>query len=96
MSIECPMKHVELTFVVRDDMPLKTPRALTPEGWLVLGFDEDLNKAADQALDGALDLLVESLGVERPEAMALASLLVDLHVTQIVNQVRDVAQLIRR
>jgi acetamidase/formamidase len=90
MAIECPMELAELTFTVRDDMPIKTPRALTPEGWLVMGFDEDLNKATDEALNGALDLIAEREGVERPEAMALASMLVDLRITQIVNQVRGV------
>jgi acetamidase/formamidase len=94
-AIECPMERVVLTFRVRDDMPLKTPRALTPEGWLVMGFDADLNKAAEQALDGALDLMVETLSVERAEAMALASLIVDLRVTQIVNQVKGVHAIMR-
>jgi len=70
-------------------------RARTPQGWLVMGFDEDLNKATDEALNGALDMLTETLGVERPEALALASLIVDLRVTQIVNQVRGVHALVR-
>jgi acetamidase/formamidase len=95
MAIECPMESVELTFIVRDDMPLQTPRAQTPEGWLVLGFDVDLNKATDIALNGALDLLVETLGVERPEAYALASLIVDMRITQIVNEVRGVHAVVR-
>jgi acetamidase/formamidase len=96
MAIECPIESVELTFSVRDDMPLQTPRARTPEGWLVLGFDEDLNKATDIALNGALDLLVETLGVERPEAYALSSLIVDLRVTQIVNDVKGVHAVVKR
>ena len=90
MAIECPMELAELTFRVRDDMPILTPRARTPEGWLVLGFDEDLNKAADEALNGALDLIMEREQLERPEAVALASMLVDLRITQIENQVRGV------
>ena len=90
MAIECPIELAELTFTVRDDMPLRTPRARTPEGWLVMGFDEDLNKAADEALNGALDLIMEQQGLERPEAVALASMIVDLRITQIVNQVRGV------
>ena len=90
MAIECPMELAELTFTVREDMPIRTPRARTPEGWLVMGFDEDLNKAADEALNGALDLIMEREGLERPEAVALASMIVDLRITQIVNQVRGV------
>ena len=94
-AIECPMDVAELTFRVVPDLSLKNPRAQTPAGWLTLGFDEDLNKATDDALNGALDLLMEQLGVERPEALALASVLVDLRITQIVNQVRGVHALIR-
>ena len=90
MAIECPMELAELTFTVREDMPIRTPRARTPEGWLVMGFDEDLNRAADEALNGALDLIMEQQGLERPEAVALASMIVDLRITQIVNQVRGV------
>ncbi|MBI5877068.1 MAG: acetamidase/formamidase family protein [Chloroflexi bacterium] len=94
-AIECPMERAVLTFRLRDDMPLKMPRALTPAGWIAMGFDEDLNKAADQALDGALDLIVAQTGAERPEALALASMLVDLRVTQIVNQARGVHAIVR-
>ncbi len=42
------------------------------------------------ALDGMLDLIAELHGVPRKEALALASLMVDLRITQIVNGVRGV------
>jgi acetamidase/formamidase len=35
-AIECPMDRVELTFDVLDDMPLTTPIANTPAGWVAL------------------------------------------------------------
>jgi acetamidase/formamidase len=35
------------------------------------------------------------LGVSRPEATALASVAVDLHVTQVVNQVKGVHAILR-
>ena len=37
------------------------------------------------AMDGMLDLLMERYGVTRNQASAWSSLVVDLHVTQIVN-----------
>jgi acetamidase/formamidase len=75
---------------VRDDMELKTPLAWTQKGWLTFGFDEDLDEAAALALDAMLDLLVREHGLERKDALALASLVVDLRVTQMVNGVRGV------
>lgn len=89
-AIECPMELVELTFSLRPDMKLTTPRADTPAGLLTLGFSDDLNEATVIALSAMLDLLQARLNAGREEAMALASVVVDLRVTQIVNQVHGV------
>jgi acetamidase/formamidase len=86
-AIECPMERVELTFRLHDDLHLTTPRALTPAGWITFGFDANLNEATLIALEAMLDLLREQHQLERHQALALASLVVDLRVTQIVNQV---------
>jgi len=87
-GIECPMEHVELTFALHDDLPLTMPRAETPAGWITFGFHEDLDEAAAMAIDGMLALLHEWHGMPRLEALALASVLVDVRVTQLVNGVR--------
>jgi acetamidase/formamidase len=42
-----------------------------------------------------LDLMEIELGVSRPEALALASVSVDLHVTQVVNEVKGVHAILR-
>lgn len=86
-AIECPMEEVELTFNLRDDLPLTLPRAKTPTGWVTFGFDPDLQEATYQALDGMLTLMGEQYGIDRQHALALASVTVDLRVTQIVNDV---------
>lgn len=89
-AIECPMDLVDITLTLRDDLSLKLPRANTPDGWLTFGFNEDLNLAATQALDEVVDLLCELHEIERTEALALASVTVDLRVTQVVNGVKGV------
>ena len=89
-ALECPMDCAELEFHVRSDLKLARPRASTPRGWVTFGFHEDLNEATANALSDMLDLLDERLGCGRREALALASLVADLHVTQIVNGVRGV------
>ena len=64
--------------------------AWTPEAWLSFGFDEDLDEAAAIAIDGMLVLMGREHGLERREALALASVVVDLRVTQMVNGARGV------
>jgi acetamidase/formamidase len=85
-AIECPMDRVELIIRVRDDMKLRWPIAETSNAWLTFGFDEDLNVAMKIALNNMLDLMEQRLGISRHEATALASVVVDLRITQIVNR----------
>jgi acetamidase/formamidase len=93
-GIECPMEEVLLTFELHTDLHLTTPRAHTTQGWLTFGFDTDLNVAARNALDAMIGLMVEQYHLARIDAMALASLVVDLRITQVVNQVCGVHALL--
>ncbi|HUG65323.1 MAG TPA: acetamidase/formamidase family protein [Gaiellaceae bacterium] len=90
LAIEAPVERAQLTLSVRDDLPLTSPIAWTPDAWLAFGFDEDLDEAAALAIDGMLSLMGREHGFERREALALASVVVDLRVTQMVNGVRGV------
>ena len=85
LAIEAPVERAQLTLSVRDDLSLTAPIAWTPEAWLTFGFDEDLDEAAALAVDGMLQLMGREYGLERREALALASVAVDLRVTQLVN-----------
>ncbi len=84
-AIECPMEVVELTFDVDGDLNAKTPIARTPGAWVTMGVGGNLDAAAFEALNAMLDLMQSQLDTSRPEALALASAVVDLRVTQIVN-----------
>lgn len=86
-AIECPMERVELTFELDETRSLTTPCAWTPAGWVTLGFHDDLHEATMIALDAMLTLMTQQYGVTRQDAIALASVVVDLHVTQVVNGV---------
>ena len=92
-AIECPARAT-LTLDVRDEPP-DWPRARTRGTWLTFGFDEDLDEAARIATDGMLRLMHELHGVSRDEALALASVVVDLRVTQVVNEVLGVHAVLR-
>jgi acetamidase/formamidase len=88
-AIECPAR-AQLTLEVRDDLELRWPVARLDGAWATFGFDEDLREATQIALDGILDLMQREHFLEREEAIALASLVVDLRVTQIANHVLGV------
>lgn len=94
-AIECPMERAVLTFVLHPDRRLTMPRARTPVGWLTFGLDPDLNEATAVALGAMLDLMEELLEVDRHTALALASVAVDLRITQIANGVWGVHALLR-
>jgi acetamidase/formamidase len=85
-AIECPMDEVELTFGVREDMRLTTPIAHTPAGWLTMGLGSTVDEATYAALEAMFTLLQDRFGIGRPQAVGLASVAVDVRVTQIVNQ----------
>jgi acetamidase/formamidase len=87
-AIECPMDRVDLTFDLLDDISLSAPIANTPKGWLTMGFHTDLDEAVVLALESMLTLMKRLHGLERLDALALASITVDMHVTQMVNEVR--------
>ena len=84
-AIECGMELVELTLDVLDE-ETTMPYARTPAGWLTLGLGDTLDEAAYAALNGMFDLLGRLHGVARADAVALASVAVDLRVTQLVNE----------
>ncbi len=84
-AIECPCS-AQLTLGLCDDLPLERPLARVDGAWLAFGMAADLDSAAAQAVEGLLGLMAREHGLERPEALALASVVADLRVTQIVNE----------
>jgi acetamidase/formamidase len=93
-AIECPAR-AQLTLDLRDDFPLEWPVARIDGAWLTFGFDEHLGRAARIAVDGMLDLLHREQGLARPAALAIASVVVDLRVTQVVNDSLGVHAVLR-
>jgi len=84
-AIECPSRAT-LTLELRDDFELAWPLARVDGAWLTFGFDEHLGLAARKAVDGLLDLMEREHGIVRDDALALASVVADLRVTQVVNE----------
>jgi acetamidase/formamidase len=89
-AIECPIECAQIRFSLHADLPLSMPRAHTPAGWITLGVHEDLDEAALLATEGMVDLISQLYGFDRHQALGIASVVVDLHVTQVVNKVKGV------
>ena len=90
VALECGMERVVVEFHLHEEESIDIPFANTPSGWVTFGFDKDLNKAQEKALYEMITLISERYEVSRQYAMNIASLVVDLQVTQVVNQVKGV------
>jgi acetamidase/formamidase len=93
-GIEAPTT-AQVTLDVQDEPVLEWPVARIDGAWLTFGFDKELESAGRIALNGMLALMERELGVKGPDALALASLGVDLRVTQVVNPAVGVHAVLR-
>ncbi|WP_329459707.1 acetamidase/formamidase family protein [Streptomyces sp. NBC_01497] len=93
-AIECGMTTTLRLDLIEEKPPVPGIHAVTPAGRVTFGFDADLNEASAQALDAMLVWLGALYGLDRPTALALASTVVDLRVTQIANGVWGVHALL--
>jgi len=83
-AIECPMT-TEAVVDIAAEPALPVIHAETPAGRVTFGFSADLNAAMGDALDAMVSWMSALLGVDRAEALALASVAADLRVTQVAN-----------
>jgi acetamidase/formamidase len=93
-AIECPVERAQLTFEL-SELELRSPIARVAGAWVTFGFDDDLDLAAEQCMATMLDLMERELELDRNHALALASVTVDLAVTQIVNGAKGVHAILR-
>lgn len=89
-AIECPIDYAEITYDLLQEQILPGPWAETAAGTITFGFDEDLDNASLKALQAMTTLLGLRYGMTTQEALVMASVAVDLRVTQIVNGVQGV------
>jgi len=94
-AIECSMVSAQVTVGVEPELELGAPIVRTADAWVTLGLDEDLDDALAQAVGSMLELIEREHGVERREALGLASVAVDCRVTQVVNGVKGVHAVLR-
>ena len=93
-AIETPVQ-ARLTLDVEEDFRLEWPVARVRGAWLAFGLDEHLGRAARIAVDGMVALMGRELRVFGGDARVLASVGVDLRVTQVVNGTLGVHAVLR-
>jgi len=84
-AIECAMT-TELVVDLALEPPVPGVHAVTPSARLTFGFDADLNAATADALDAMVTWVQALHGLDRTTALALASTVVDLRITQVANR----------
>ena len=86
-GLECSFREIVLQPIVRKDMKLEWPRAETKTHWIMMGFDEDLNKAMVNAVRETVDFLStqKMAPMDRYEGYSVTSMAADCRVTQVVD-----------
>ena len=84
-AIETAYKEFNITVEVVKGKPLDFPRIETPKSWITMGFDQDLNKAWDQAKAQTVKFLSEQRRVSAEQAAKLMPTVSDCRVSQVVN-----------
>lgn len=75
---------------------LTGPFAETPDYWIAIGLDPDLNEAMKKATREAVRFLSEKLGLDRATALAYLSAAADFEVSQVVDKTKGIHALIRK
>jgi acetamidase/formamidase len=70
-AIETAYKEFNITVQVIKGKPLDFPRIETAKSWITMGFDQDLNKAWDQAKAQTIKFLTEDKHVSAEQAASL-------------------------
>lgn len=74
-----------LRLSVKAGTSIRRPWAETASHWITMSFDEDLDRAAQDAVREMIALIVSRGGLSAADAYTLCSVAADVHVTQLVN-----------
>jgi len=88
-AVETSLKG-EIQVVLHKGRRLRWPRAETATHFITMGLDADLDEASKIATREMLDFLVETKGLSREDAYLLASIAMNLVVTQVVDGTKGI------
>lgn len=84
-ALETAYKEMNVTVEVIKDMKLEWPRIETPDAWITLGIDKDLNVALDLVKSETAKYLMESRKITKEEADKQVIANWDCRVSQVVD-----------
>jgi acetamidase/formamidase len=84
-ALETAYKEMNVTVEVIKDMKLEWPRIETPDAWITLGIDKDLNVALDLLKAETTKFLMEQRKLDKDQAEKLMLTNWDCRVTQVVD-----------
>src|SRR5262249_12132754 len=84
-AMETAYKEMSVTVEVLKDMKLEWPRIETPDAWITVGIDRDLNKALDILKDETSKFLMEQRKLDKAAAEKLMLACWDCRVSQVVD-----------
>lgn len=84
-GLKCTLK-----FVLHKNRAIDSPEVETPTHYVVTGLDEDLNLAAQKAVQNAARFIARHNGLEYEQALMLCGAAVDFRVSQIVDGVKGI------
>lgn len=88
-AIECSLTPT-FKLTVHKDKQLETPMAETPEAWLAIGLDEDLDEAMKKAVRESLRIMEDEYGLTKQDALLFGSAAIDYEVSQVVDIVKGI------
>jgi acetamidase/formamidase len=84
-AVETAYREMNITIETIKGKPLDMPRIETKTSWITMGFDQDLNKAWDQAKAQTIKFLAEQRNLAADQAAKLMTTVSDCRVSQVVN-----------
>ena len=88
-AIECSLTPT-FELIVHKNKTLESPMAETPESWLAIGLDEDLDEAMKKAVRESLRIVEDEYGLTKQDALLFGSAAIDYEVSQVVDIVKGI------
>ena len=84
-ALETAYKEMSVTVTVLKDLKLEWPRVETPDSWITVGIDRDLNKALDILKTETMNFLIAQRKIGKDEAEQRMMAAWDCRVSQVVD-----------
>jgi acetamidase/formamidase len=88
-AIECSLTPT-FELIVHKNKQLESPMGETPEAWLAIGLDQDLDEAMKKAVRESLRIINEEYGLTKQDALLFGSAAIDYEVSQVVDIVKGI------